>query len=351
LHSGTKKFLVLAGTFLLLWLSVQLLFPLFAPFLVGAILALAAEPMTGFLHKKAHIPRSISAGIGVGMTFCFLAMVLLCLCAFLLRELRLLTIVLPDLEQTAVSGFSLIRSWLLDLSAHTPQSIRPVLQENISTLFSDGSSLLRRASRYLLSLTGNLLTHVPDSALSLGTAVISAFLISSRLPRIRRWLLRRIPAQRRRDLLDTLRRVRKVFLHWLTAQSKLMGISFLILFFGFVILRIPYALLWALGICLVDAFPVLGTGTILLPWSFVCLLQQDMARAAGIGSLYLVVSLTRSTLEPKFLGRHLGLDPLVTLIAIYAGYRLWGFPGMLFTPILTVAALQLVPDRRRGDPP
>ena len=346
MHSGTKKILVLAGSFLLFWLTVRLLLPLFSPFLLGAALALAAEPMTSFLHKRAHVPRCISAGIGVSMSFCFLAMVILCLCAFLIRELRLLYGILPDLEQTALSGFSLIRSWLLDLSARTPRSIRPVLQENITALFSDGSSLLRRASGYLLGLTGNLLSHIPDSALSLGTAVISAFLISSRLPRIRRWLLRRIPTQRRKALLETLHRIRQVFLRWLTAQGKLMGVTFLILFFGFVILRIPYALLWALGICLVDAFPVLGTGTVLLPWSLVCLLQQDVARAAGIGSLYLAVSLTRSMLEPKFLGRHLGLDPLATLMAIYAGYRLWGFPGMLFTPILTVAALQLVPDRR-----
>ena len=115
------------------------------------------------------------------------------------------------------------------------------------------------------------------------------------------------------------------------------------------ILRIPYALFWALGICLVDAFPVLGTGTILLPWSLLLALQGDTARAVGLCSTYAIISLSRSMLEPKLLGRHLGLDPLATLIALYVGFRLWGIGGMLLAPILTVTAMQLSALRNPGN--
>ena len=135
---------------------------------------------------------------------------------------------------------------------------------------------------------------------------------------------------------------------WFTAQCKLSFVSFLISFLGLVILRIPYALFWALGICLVDAFPVLGTGTILLPWSLLLALQGDTARAVGLCSTYAVISLSRSMLEPKLLGRHLGLDPLATLMALYVGFRLWGIAGMLLAPILTVTAMQLSALRNPG---
>ena len=346
MRPGTKKVLSALLVFLAVWLSVRYLLPLFSPFVLGAGLALAAEPMVSFLHSKAHVPRSISAGIGVSMAFCFLAMLLLVLCAFVVRELGVLTNIIPDLEQTAESGFSLVQNWLLDLSRHTPQSIQPLLQENVTSLFSDGAALLDKAVGYLLGLAGNLLSHVPDSALGLGTAIISAFLISAKLPKIKKLLLRRIPKEKLRSLLSTCKRVKKVFCSWLVAQVKLMGVTFLILFLGFVILRIPYALLWALGVCLVDALPVLGTGTVLLPWSLVCLLQEDTARAIGLASLYIVVTLIRSALEPKLLGRHLGLDPLVTLMAIYAGYKLWGIGGMILAPMLTVTALQILPERK-----
>lgn len=301
--------------------------------------------MVRFLHKRLHVPRGISAGIGVSMAFSLLTMALLCLCAVLLRELRRLGTVLPDLGQTAKTGFSLIQSWLLQLSDHTPETLQPVLQQNLNRFFTDGAALLDKAIGYFLGLAGSLLSHIPDSALSLGTAVISAFLISARWHQLRRYALRRIPKEWLRWLLAFGKQIRQIFGGWLTAQCKLTGVSFVILFLGLVILRIPHALLWTSIICLVDAFPVLGTGTILLPWSLVCLLQSDTPRAIGLASVYVTVTLTRSMLEPKFLGRHLGMDPLVTLIALYAGFRLWGLGGMILSPLLTGMTLQLLKER------
>ena len=345
MRPGSPKFSSIIFAFLLVWLAIRFFLPLFSPFVLGTLLALSAEPMVRFLHKKLHIPRSISAGIGISMAFSLLAMLLLCLCAFLVRELSSLGKVLPDLGQTAKAGFSLVQNWLLQLSSHSPESLQPVLQQNVNRFFSDGAALLDKAIGYLLGLAGSLLSHVPDSAFSLGTALISAFLISAKLPRLRRYLLRRIPREWLRSLLDAVKRMRHILGGWFTAQCKLVGVSFVILFLGLVILQIPHALLWAGAICLVDAFPILGTGTVLLPWSLVCLLQGDPPRAIGLVSVYIVVTLTRSMLEPKFLSRHLGLDPLITLIALYAGFRLWGIGGMILAPILTVIAIQIATER------
>lgn len=329
--------------FLSVWLSARLFLPLFSPFLLGLALALSAEPMVGFLHRRAHIPRPLSAGIGVSMAFAVLSMLLLTLCAFVVREVKALAGVLPDLEQATASGLSMVQSWLLDLTTHTPASIQPLLRENITTLLSDGTALLDRTTRYLLSLAGNLLSHIPDSALSLGTAVISGYMLSAKLPRIRMWLGNRIPKERLQHLLSAGKRIKSAILGWLTAECKLMFLTFSLLTAGFFLLRVPRALLWALVISLVDAFPILGTGTVLLPWALICFLQGNTPLAIGILGLYALITLTRSALEPKLLGRHLGLDPLLTLIALYAGYKLWGIGGMLLAPLLTVITLQLAP--------
>ncbi len=343
---GTKKTLSLLFTFVFVWLSARFLLPLFSPFLVGLALALAAEPMVSCLHRMLRIPRGISSGIGVTMAFFLLAMVLLVFCAFLARELGALAGILPDLEETARSGIAMLQNGLLSLTRRTPKSIQPVLQENVSSLFSNGTDLLDRVLRYGLNLAGNLLSHVPDSALSLGTAVISGYMLSAKLPRIKRWIRRRIPRERLNAILAAGKRIKTVLLSWLLAQAKLTGVTFSILILGLALLRIPYALLWALGICLVDALPVLGTGVVLLPWSILSLLQGNTPQAIGLAGLYVTVTLLRSILEPRFLGRHLGLDPLVTLIALYVGFQLWGIGGMLLAPLLTVTAIQLVPERK-----
>lgn len=345
MRAGNRKILSLLAVFSAVWLWLALLMPLFSPFFLGLGLALAAEPIVKFLHKRLHIPRSISAGIGVSMAFCLLAMVAFLLCALALREMRNLSSILPELENAARSGITLARDWLLMVSSHAPAGIRPLVQDNVLSLFSDGSTLVGKTLSYLLGVAGNLLGSIPDSALSLGTAVLSGYMLSAKLSKIRKWLQLRIPRPHREQLTALLTRLRHTLGSWVKAQCKLMGVTFVILTLGLTLLRVTYAPVWALGICLVDALPVLGTGTILLPWSLIRLLQGDGARAVGLLGIYVTVTLVRSVLEPKLLGRHLGLDPLMTLMAMYAGFQLWGVGGMIFSPLLAVTALQLVSDR------
>ena len=85
---------------------------------------------------------------------------------------------------------------------------------------------------------------------------------------------------------------------------------------GFLVLRVPYGFLWAVAVALVDAFPILGTGAVLVPWSLISFLRGDHVRAFALLGIYGAATLIRTVLEPRLVGRHLGLDPLVTLMAL-----------------------------------
>lgn len=343
-HSIKSAFCFLS-LLLVLWLGLVFLLPLLFPFLLGLGLALGAEPLVALLADKARLPRVIAAGVGVTLTFCAVGLLLLSAAAFLIRELGLLAGVLPDLEGTALTGISALQGWLLDVSGHAPQSIRPLLQHNVAEFFSGGTQLLDRGVQYLLGLAKRILSHVPDSALTLGTAILSGYMISAKLPGFRQQMLRRLSREKLQPLLCALKRIKSVAAGWLAAQVKLAGVTLALLLAGLLLLRVPYAPVWALGISLVDAFPVLGTGTVLLPWSLICFLQSDTPRAIGILGIYIVITVTRSVLEPKLLGKHLGLDPLATLAALYVGFRLFGLPGMLLAPMVTVLFVQLMPKK------
>lgn len=349
MSSAFRKFCLISAAFLVLWLGLRYLLPLVFPFLLGAVLALIAEPMTGFFCKKCRMPRALAAGIGVSMTFCFLFMLALILGALVVRELGVLAGVLPDLEQTASAGIAALSGWLQGLTRFAPDGLRGYLSQNIGDFFSSGTALLDKTVKYLLSLASGILSHVPDSAFSLGTAVVASFMISAKLPKIRSTVSGWIPRERFRGLFDALKRVKSALGGWLLAQVKLSGVTFGILAVGFLILRIHYGPLWAFVVALVDAFPVLGTGTVLIPWAVVCFLQGSNARAVGLLGVYAVVALTRSALEPKLVGKQLGLDPLATLFALYAGYKIWGLGGMIIAPILSVAVMQLVPGTSGSD--
>lgn len=346
MRSGNGRLIGILAVSFFLWLGGKYLLPLCLPFLVGTGFALLAEPVVKLLCERLHLSRPVAAGIGVSAAFLGLTMLLLLLLAFVIRELGLLAGILPDMTQTARTGLSLLRNWMMTLAGKTPQSIRPLLQQNVSGLFSGGTALLDRLFSRLLGLAGAILSHVPDSALGFGTSVVSGFMISAKLPRIRNWIKSRLSRERIRPLLHTLHRVRCAVGGWFAAQLRLGGVTFLILLAGLLLLRISHGVLWAFAISLVDAFPVLGTGTVLLPWGLILYLQGDRVRAVGILGLYGIISLVRSVLEPRLVGKQLGLDPLITLFALYAGFKLWGFAGMILSPLLAVTVVQLLPENR-----
>ena len=173
-------------------------------------------------------------------------------------------------------------------------------------------------------------------------------MISAKLPKLKHALGSRLNAAKLQPLLQALHHLKRTLGGWLKAQLKLAGITCLTATAGLLLLRIPYAPLWGILIASVDAFPVLGTGSVLVPWSLVSFLQGDRLQAFGLLGLYAAAALIRTVLEPRLVGKHLGLDPLVTLMALYVGFKLFGLPGMLLSPILAVTVTQLMEFNAEG---
>ena len=342
MYHGVKRVLIILLTILGGWFAIQFCLPLLFPFLLGLALATTAEPVTNLLCTRLKLRRGPAAGIGVTAALGAITLLFLILCGLILRQLALLMQILPNLEQAAAGGLSALSAWALDLARRLPGNIGPLVARSVTDFFSGGSRLLEQGFKYALSLTGGILSWVPNGALIFGTALISGYMISARLPRIRSWLREKLRTERIQKILDNLGRIKTALVGWLKAQLKLMGLTWVILILGLTLLRIPYAPVWATVIALVDAFPILGTGTVLLPWTLICFLQNDTARAVGILSTYAAISLTRSVLEPKLLGDHMGLDPLATLFSLYSGYRLWGLGGMILAPVLAAVVVQFL---------
>lgn len=337
-----KPIAALAAAFVLAWLGLKYLLPLALPFLLGAALALAAEPVVRLLSGWLHLPRGLAAGIGVSLSLALLVSVLFLLGALLVRELGALAGILPDLEQTAVNGLSALESYLLKLSGKLPAMLSEPVSRSVRGFFSSGTVLVDQLTQRLPALASAIFSHVPGSALTLGTGILSGFMLSARLPKLRHWLTRQSWYARLTAWRPAFKKLRAALGGWLKAQLKLCLLSFGIVTAGLLLLRVPYAPVWGLLIALVDAIPVLGTGTVLLPWAFVCLVQGQQLQALGLLLTYGAALLARTVLEPRLVGRQLGLDPLMTLAALYVGFRIWGFGGMLLAPLLCVAAAEVI---------
>ena len=343
MYPGVKRALRICALLLGAWLGMQYVLPTVFPFLLGTALALAAEPGVKFLKERLRFPRAVGAAFCVSVVFLAILAGLATLLALMFRELGALSGILPAMAEAVQTGIDALHNWLSALADRAPENLRPALEGSVTAFFSGGTALLSKAVDFLLGLAGGILRHVPDSALSMGTAVISGYMISARLPSLKKRFSALFSRERLKKLRASAKKMKDACLGWLLAQVKLAGMTLIILTTGFLLLRITYAPLWALAVAMVDAFPVLGTGTVLIPWALVCFIQGDGGRAVGLLGLYAVASLTRSAMEPKLVGQHLGLDPLTTLLALYAGYHFWGLPGMLLSPLLAVMVRSLLP--------
>ena len=339
LRHGWKRFLTVIAVFVIVWFCLRYLYPLFLPFMLGLAAALAAEPLVNFFCGRLRWRRHPAVFAAVTLVLSLLVGGFALLGTLAIRRAATLAGSISDLAGQAAQGMTTARNWAVALAEKAPPSLSQPLTRSVQELFEDGGGLLDRAAAALLGMAGHAAQHIPGSLMTLGTAVLASYLICQRLPSLRRRMGASSAWQNTwRPALVRLFRNGKA---WLKAQLKLSSVTFAIVLGGFFLLGVRRKLLMALLTALVDAVPLLGTGTILVPWALFSVISGEPVRSVGLLGIYVTALITRSALEPKLLGHQLDLDPLAALVALYTGYRLWGFGGMIIAPILTVTAREL----------
>lgn len=327
---------------------IWLLGPVALPFLLGLALARAVEPAVRLLGGRFRFPRWLAAGCSVAGAYILLIAGSFLLCRVLCRELWGFLRSLPDLAGTMTEPVARLRDRLLLIASRFPDGIGAALEQGVAGFFQSGAGMGQKLYDWLFNTVSHLLTRLPDLALFFLTTVLSSFMLSAKLPSLVALWEKHAPDHWRQRLSRLGGTLKQTLGAWLLAQGKLMLVTFLILTAGFLVLRVDYALLLALGIALLDALPLFGSGIILIPWSLVQFLQGDTFRGAGLLLLYGATALTRTALEPRILGRQIGLDPLLTLVSLYAGYRFLGVWGMILVPIGALVGKQFWDGREKN---
>lgn len=346
--SVPKKWLIAGLLFIGGWLSLKYLLPVLLPFLFGWGLALLSEPLVGFCSGRLHFPRPLASTVGVTTCLLFLIGLISLLGAFAVKELGSAMGQIPDMEQTAAEGLSLMQDWMVGVADRAPDGIRPLLTRTALELSDSGSTALDQLTHKLPGFLTGILGKIPGSALGLATGLLAGFMISIRLPRLRQALHKRLPPVWQEQYLPTFSKIKRALGGWLKAQLKLASVTWGIVTAGFWILGVPFAPAWALLVAVVDAVPMLGTGLALIPCALVAFLQAQTLRGIGFLILWAAAAGTRLFLEPRVLGKQLGLDPLLTLLAFYVGFRFWGIWGMILAPMFTAAGSAVAQKKIEG---
>ena len=333
---------------LALFLFFRYLFGAVLPFLIAYLIAFCLQPLARAMEKRAGISRKATVLIAV----CLIVALLIFLCTVTVRRISK---ELTSLAESLGSFLSRVRNdpayadeladlWAKRIPFVDTHAIFGDLDGRLTDLLS---SLAERLSGSVLPFLAGLVSSLPSALLSIVVVLIASYYFATDFRKLNAGIRALIP----QSMITPLRTVKNTVVgaggNFLRAYGMLMLITFSELFSALLILGYRYAFLIALFTAAVDILPVLGTGTVLLPWAAFCFLSGNVKGGIGILIVYAIITVVRQILEPRIVGKYIGLPPLVSLAAMYVGLKLIGFWGIFLFPVGALLVYHL----RKGNAP
>lgn len=302
------------------------------PFIIGFLIAAAVQPAARFINKKRGVSIKFCSVTGV----LILVALLLALAGFgtvkAVRDISDLGGQLPSIMDNltkALKGVSeRLSPYLSDIQSKTGLKVDTSLSD-VSNQLLKISQLPGAAVGFLQSAASTL----PSLFLNIIVTVVSACFIAADYTKVTHFLAHLLPERHRATAANVKDFFCTTVLKLIRAYLTLMFITFCELSVGLALLRIHNPIAIAAVVAIIDILPVLGTGTVLIPWAVIEFIMGNTFLGVGLLLLYIVITIVRNILEPKIVGDHIGLHPLITLTAMIIGLKAIGVIGLIAFPI------------------
>ena len=342
LRLGLRGALALGGAALVVWVGLPLA-SLLSPFLFALVLAWVLNPAVRWLQRRTNASRKAVSMVLVVLVFAVIGGVLFGLGWIAVDQVRSLfdnrQSLLDELLGGLVSVVNSVSGWLGGL---VPQGVLTTSEDLVDAFVGWVQGL--DFSGWLTEMAGqapSMVTGVSNFAVALVVFMMGSYFITGDYPRLRFELADRVPMVAR----DFCRSVKDIFMSafggYVKSQLILSAGVFMILTIGFLLMRQPYGLLLAFGLAVLDFIPIIGSGTMMVPWAVVDMVLGNYGEAAALMSIWGVIALFRRFAEPKILGDQTGLSPILSLVGIYVGMKLGGVLGMVVGPLLLLVCINL----------
>jgi len=307
---------------------------LLLPFIFAFVISLAADPLAEKLHKKFKLPRGLTAILVIILIVGIVGGFLTGIIWKIASELKSIYLQLPEIYQNAVDTLESINESLSRVYSALPDDIRTAF-DSIGDKFQTGlSSMIKDNYKPVVTGAGNFAKSLPSIFIAIIVFILALyFMISGQIP-VKESVRKILPQKMLNGLTVISEQIKRYLGGYVKAQLIIMSIAFIILFTGMTILRVPYALLIALGVAILDALPFFGSGAVLIPWAIISFITSDIRMGIGMLIIYLSVILTRQMIEPKIVSSNIGINPLMTLMAMYIGYKIFSIGGMILGPVI-----------------
>lgn len=313
----------------------------FMPFLIGWIIAMIANPLVRFLEKRVKIVRKHGT-----MLVIILAIALVVFGGYfaitrISHEVIEFVRNIPQIYEGIEGDIADIQRNLAVVYEKLPQNIQQSILAISENLDKYVQGIIEMIGAPTVEAAGNFAKNIPSTLIAIIMTVLSAYFFIADREHILKLVLDSTPEIIYKNVKLVTDNFKRVVGGYFLAQFKIMGVVAVILFIGFLILRIHYSVLLAILISILDMLPFFGTGTALIPWAVFKMLSGDYTFAIGLLIIYGVSQLVRQLIQPKIVGDTIGLNPLLTLVFMYIGYKIKGVFGMIIAVPIGMIVINL----------
>ncbi|MGD9560287.1 MAG: sporulation integral membrane protein YtvI [Oscillospiraceae bacterium] len=316
--------------------------PLFMPFVVAFVIAFVLKPVIRFVQRKTPLHGKPAAVVVLVLAYLVVGTLLVLLSIRLVIYLGGWFAELPRLYTTYIEpAIAQVGTFFNDFIVGLDPSMRQFLESSAESLTNSVATVLTAISNWAIGWVTGFAQRVPWVVVGTLLCIISSFFFVVDYSKITSFLTRQLPTRGRRLLFAIKDFVVNVLFRFGWAYLKLMSLTFAEVAVGLLIMRVPSAIPIALATAVVDILPVFGTGTIMIPWALYNLFIGNFFLGIGLSVLYIIITVVRQILEPRVVGKQIGLYPLLTLICMFIGTRLFGIWGLFGLPITLTVIIYL----------
>lgn len=336
------NFVYLAIVAVIGFVAFKNLFGLLFPFVLGFFIAFSLRPLIEWINVKTDINNSL---IAVIVLIGFYAIIGTGLFFIILKLFTMLQTLFEDIPsmyaaeiQPLINQFT---EWARNIIFKINPEIVDFIQQFDKNIFDQLGGVVREFSSGAINVLTSMVKKLPTFIIGFLFTVISSIFITIDYRNITGFLNNQLTGKNRTLFLAIKRNGIDVVVNFMKAYAILLGVTFVESAIGLTLLGMKNAIGISLIIAAVDILPVLGTGTILVPWSIIEFFNGNIGDAIGLIIIYGIITVIRQFLEPRVVGESIGLYPLVTLISMFLGVNLFGFWGLFGLPIVVTIIIKL----------
>ena len=314
------KLLAVVLIIVVISLGMKFLLPLLAPFIFALAISVINEPVIKLMENKLNIPRKFGAILSLILTLCVVVIALLIGIVQIYNELMILQANVTNYINSISNEITQSFTKYAEIYKNLPYGIPDEINTNLLALVPKIRALITSLIGYLI----NTISSIPKLTVFITITLLSSYFISSDKRALSEFLSKQLPESWNRNISGIKNSAFTAMFAYFKAQIFLVTLTFFEVSIGLLIISSDYAITTGILVAISDLIPIFGTSIIMVPLIIWNVIIGNFSKAIGLVIIYYVGVIMRQILEPRIVGKNLGLHPLITLIAMYIGLSLYG---------------------------